>query len=152
MKLLNIVFTFLVFIVLFSCSSDDSNEGGQQDSLSLSSITEFSANQESQTVSVTANLYWYVSNTNTWITLSPTYGTNDGTITVTGCSISKTLTITQAAGEENSGELDPNKTPSQNFDLSTWKLKTPENNGSGFSKTISVSEINAGYENSNYFF
>jgi poly(beta-D-mannuronate) lyase len=48
--------------------------------------------------------------------------------------------------------LDPNKAPSENFDLSTWKLNTPDNNGSGFSETISVADINKGYQNSKYFY
>ena len=169
MKLLNIVFTLLVFTFLFSCSSKDSNEEVQIESLDVSSVSEFSANQETQIVSVTANLYWFVVNNNTWITLTPTNGTNNGTInvsvstnlttsirtgtiTVTGGSISKTLTITQVAGEENTGELDPNKAPSENFDLSTWNLSIPEDQGNGTATTISVSQINNAYENSNYFY
>lgn len=169
MKLLNIAFTLLVFAVLFSCSSKDSNEDTLTETIELSSINEFSSNQETQVVTITANAYWWATQTTNWITITPTYGTNNGSIditvatnltfnnrtgvvTVSSGDISKDIIVTQAAGEESSGELDPNKVPSENFDLSTWKLNTPENNGNGFSKTITVVEINAGYENSNYFY
>ncbi|WP_282123013.1 polysaccharide lyase family 7 protein [Algibacter mikhailovii] len=57
--------------------------------------------------------------------------------------------------EENngpSGVLDPGKAPSENFDLTTWNLSIPENKGNGTATTISVSQINASYENSKYFF
>jgi len=169
MKLLNIVFTFLVFTFLFSCSSKDPKEEDVIDSLDISSVSEFSANQETQSLTVTSNLYWIASEDANWMSITPTNGNGNGSInisvdvnttttirtaivTVLGGDISRAITVTQAAGEEQSNELDPNKTPSENFDLSTWKLNTPENNGNGFSKTISVTEINAGYENSNYFY
>ncbi|WP_400074820.1 polysaccharide lyase family 7 protein [Winogradskyella sp. R77965] len=168
MKLLNIGFTLLAFICLFSCSSNDSDEEVLIENLDVSAVTEFSADEETQLVVVTSNLNWTVSEAVGWITITPSNGTNNGSInisveanptfnsrtglvTVSGGNISRGITITQAAAE-NSGELDPNKAPSENFDLSTWKLNTPDNNGNGFSETISVAEINAGYENSNYFY
>jgi len=168
MKLLNIVFTFLVFTFLFSCSSKDSDEEILIENLHVSSVSEFSANEETQSVTVTSNLSWTVSDDANWITITPSNGTNNGSIdiyveanptsntrtgivTVTGGNISRALTITQAAGEEND-ELDPNKPPSENFDLSTWKLSIPEDQGNGTATSISVSQINNGYENSNYFY
>ena len=42
--------------------------------------------------------------------------------------------------------------PSQNFDLSTWNLSIPDNKGDGLATTITVSEINTGYENDSYFY
>ena len=169
MKLLNIGFTFLVFVLLFSCSSNDSNEGTSIETLELSSVTEFSANQETQDINITANAYWWVTEMTDWITITPTSGTNNGAIDVTVAAnltnskrmgeltvwsgdISRSITITQAAREENSGELDPNKAPSGNFDLSTWKLSIPEDEGDGTATDISVSEINSAYENSSYFY
>lgn len=139
------------------------------DVLSLSTLSEFSASQETQTVEVTANAYWYTSNNNSWITITPTSGTNNrtiqvsvatntafnrrtGIITVVSGDLSESLTITQAAREETSGELDASKAPSQNFDLATWNLSIPENKGNGTAKTITVSEINSEYENSKYFY
>ena len=164
MKLLNIVFTFSFFIILCSCSSKDSNEEELVENLSLSSVSEFSANGETASVTITSNLDWTATDNTNWITITPSSGANNGLInvsvvanstdnkrtgilTVKGGSITKTLTITQAAQEQNSGVLDPNKPPSENFDLSTWKLTIP-NGGSD----ISVSQINNGYENSNYFY
>lgn len=58
----------------------------------------------------------------------------------------------EGENNETSGELDPNKSPSENFDLSTWNLSIPENKGDGTATTISVSEINNKYENSKYFY
>ena len=130
MKFLNIFFAFLVFTSLFSCGSKGSDEEEILENLSLSSVSEFSANNNSQSVSVTANMYWFTTNTNNWITISPINGTNNGTIkisvdanpnetkrtgtiTVKGGSISKEITITQAAKEVSSGVLDPNKAPSE---------------------------------------
>ena len=171
MKFLNLFFGCLVFTLLFSCGSKDAEEE-LLENLYLALISEFSANEETQTVALTSNLDWTVTSETNWITIAPSSGTNSGSIkitvvanptnnkrtgllTVKGGSISKTLTISQAGEVSNngsSGSLDPNKTPSENFDLSTWKLNTPENNGSGLSETISVAEINNGYENSKYFY
>lgn len=167
MKLCNVAFTILVFAVLFSCSSKDSNEE-LIENLVVSSVTGFSANEETQIVTVTSNLSWTASANTDWISVSPSSGTNNGSInifvlanpatssrtgmvTISGNSISRELTITQLA-QENSGALDPNKAPSGNFDLSTWNLSIPEDQGNGTATTISVSEINNDYENSNYFY
>ncbi|MCL7764851.1 polysaccharide lyase family 7 protein [Polaribacter sp. Z014] len=163
-----LLFLGSLFLSFFSCSSADSKEE-VLDVLSLSTLSEFSANQETQTVEVTANAYWYTSNNNSWITITPTNGTNNrtidisvkanseynkrtGIITVIGGDLSESLTVTQAAREEASGELDASKAPSQNFDLATWNLSIPENKGNGTAKTITVSEINSEYENSKYFY
>ncbi|WP_412561838.1 polysaccharide lyase family 7 protein [Winogradskyella sp. MIT101101] len=168
MKLLNLAFSLLVFIFLFSCSSNDSNEVDPTLNLNLSSLTTFPANGETQSVNVISNINWSVAESVNWITTSPSSGTNNGSInisvqansssnsrtgivTVSGGNISRDVTIIQAAAD-NSGELDPNKAPSENFDLSTWKLSIPEDEGDGTATDISVSEINNGYENVNYFY
>ncbi len=169
MKLLNTVFTFSLFLALLNCSSKDSNEEAPIENLNISSISDFSANQETQFVTVTSNLFWLASENTDWISITPTNGNGNGSINisvdsnpttssrsaiiaVSGGDLSREIVVNQAAGSGQSNELDPNKTPSENFDLSTWKLNTPENNGNGFSETISVAEINTGYENSNYFY
>jgi poly(beta-D-mannuronate) lyase len=170
MKFLNIFFTVLAFSCLFGCSSNDSNEKVLEN-LYIALASEFSENGESQSVTLTSNLNWTATADTNWITVSPSSGSNGGSIvvsveanpnyvkrrgivTVAGGSISKTLEVTQSAAKNNgtSGVLDPNIAPSGNFDLSTWKLNTPENNGSGFSETISVADINNGYQNSKYFY
>jgi len=58
-----LLFIGSLFLSFFSCSSADSEEE-IVDILSLSTIAEFSASQETQTVEVTANAYWYTSNNN----------------------------------------------------------------------------------------
>jgi poly(beta-D-mannuronate) lyase len=168
MKLLRIAITLLVFTSLFNCSSKDSNDEALIENLEVSSVTEFSANQETQFITITSNLNWTVSEATNWITITPSSGTNNGSINITveanptfnnrtgivtvlGGDISRDITITQAAAE-NSGGLDPNKAPSENFDLSTWNLSIPEDQGNGTATTITVSQINNSYENSNYFY
>ena len=157
-----------LLVSFFSCGSSELEEESTE-ILELTPLSEFSSKQETQSVSITANMYWYTEKDVDWVNITPRFGTNDGiinitvasnpnfdirtgTITVIGGNLSKTVNIIQAAKVEDSGELDANKAPSENFDLSTWKLNTPENNGSGLSKTISVSEINNGYQNNNYFY
>ena len=73
-------------------------------------------------------------------------------VTVSGGDISKIITVVQLAAEDQSNTLDPNAAPSENFDLSTWKLSIPVDEGDGTATDISVSEINNGYQNSNYFY
>jgi len=51
-----------------------------------------------------------------------------------------------------SDELDSDMPPSENFDLTTWNLSIPDNNGSGRATTITAIRLNSNYENSNYFF
>ncbi|WP_396602162.1 polysaccharide lyase family 7 protein [Algibacter sp. R77976] len=169
MNLLKTIFVLLIFTSIISCSSEDSNEDQKAVELSISSVSEFSANQETKPLTVTANLYWYTKNNNDWITLTPTNGTNNGTINITvsanltevkrtgiisviGDDISRDLTITQAGKEPSSGDLDANKAPSENFDLSTWNLSIPDNEGDGTATDISVSQLNSNYQNSTYFY
>ena len=169
MRLLKIGFAFFAFIFLSSCGSKDSNEEALEN-LYVALISEFSANEETQSVTVTSNLDWTASTDSNWITVSPSNGTNTvlidisvtanptenkrtGTVTIAGGTITKTLTIIQAAKNASTvGGLDPNKAPSENFDLSTWNLSIPINKGNGTATTITVSQINSNYENNNYFY
>ncbi|SDI37026.1 polysaccharide lyase family 7 protein [Winogradskyella thalassocola] len=169
MKLVHIVFTLIITTVLFSCSSKDAEEESVVENLVVTSVSGFSGNEETQSVSVISNLDWSVSSDSNWITTTPSSGTNSGaiaisvetnptyndrsgTVTVSGGTMSRDVAITQAAAEETNGTLDPNKTPSENFDLSTWNLSIPEDQGNGTATTISVSQINNNYENSSYFY
>ena len=169
MKLLRIVFTLIIFTLLFGCSSKDSDKDELVDNLVITSVSEFSANAETQSVNVISNLEWSVSEDLGWISTTPSSGTNSGsiaisvdvnptynnrsgTVTVSGGNITRYITITQVAAEETVGALDPNKAPSENFDLSTWNLSIPVDQGNGTATTITVSQINSGYENNNYFY
>jgi len=85
------------------------------ESLSLSAITSFVAAGESKSITVTANVNWTASvDMPSWISINPSSGTNNGTITITvaanptfairtgtltfvGGSLTRILTITQAA-------------------------------------------------------
>jgi poly(beta-D-mannuronate) lyase len=171
MKFSKIIFTFLVFTFLNSCGSKESAEVEVPDSLSISSVVEFSANQDSQSVTVSSNLNWTAVDNVNWISITPSTGFNNGSInvsvaenltflkrtgivTISGGSISKTLTIAQV-GKENdqpSGGLDSSKAPSENFDLSTWNLSIPEDKGNETATTITVSQINNKYQNNTYFY
>lgn len=90
------------------------------ENLYLTTVSEFSANGETQTVTVTSNLAWTVTDDSDWITPTPLSGTDDGSIdvtvaanptyeqrsgvvTVTGGDITRTLNIIQAAADATSG-------------------------------------------------
>ncbi|WP_405565052.1 polysaccharide lyase family 7 protein [Polaribacter sp. Asnod6-C07] len=161
---------FLSFLLMsFSACGSSETEEEVTEILEVTTVNEFSAYQETQTINITANMYWFTEIDVNWISIEPRYGTNNaivevtvssntiyekrtGTITVKGGNLTKTITVTQAAREENTGELDANKAPSENFDLSTWNLSIPEDKGNGIATTITVSEINSAYVNSNYFY
>ncbi|TBN02648.1 polysaccharide lyase family 7 protein [Hyunsoonleella flava] len=53
---------------------------------------------------------------------------------------------------QNPQGLDSNKSPSENFDLSTWNLSIPEDEGDGTSLNITVAQLNNKYQNSKYFY
>jgi len=174
MKSINHVLKYLFCIILFGCSTNEAvTEDVIPEILTLPSSVAFADNQGSQLVDVSANVDWRVNNDINWITVNPTSGSNNGfitiavtansntserggTITITGGSLSRTLQITQAGivqqTNTSSSSLDPNQAPSQNFDLSTWKLSIPDNDGDGTATDISVSDLNSGYENSAYFY
>lgn len=77
----------LVFFTLNSCSSSEpDDEVIIEEQLALSTLNVFSADQESQSVTVTSNLYWYTELNVDWITLSPRFGTDNGAINVTVAS------------------------------------------------------------------
>ncbi|MFB9055787.1 chondroitinase-B domain-containing protein [Mariniflexile ostreae] len=90
------------------------------ESLYLSTLTEFSAIGESQTVTVTSNVAWTVTNDSDWISIAPIDGADNGTfnvittantaftsrtgvVTVVGGALTRTLTITQAAADPKAG-------------------------------------------------
>ncbi|MEP3838717.1 MAG: polysaccharide lyase family 7 protein [Algibacter sp.] len=169
MKPLKIIFVLLIFTSIVSCGSEESNEEEKAVELNLSSVSEFTANEETKSLTVTANSYWYTENNNDWITLTPTNGTNNGVVNISvsanlteakrtgiigvlGGDVSRDLAITQAGKEPVTGVLDPNKAPSENFDLSTWNLSIPVNKGNGTATTITVGQINSNYTNSTYFY
>lgn len=53
----------------------------------------------------------------------------------------------------NNNNLDANKAPSENFDLSQWYLSVPsDNDNSGTADSIKENALNAGYENNEYFY
>ncbi len=94
---------------------DDDSE-----SLYLSSISPFASSGGIQTVTVTSNVNWSVSNDDSWISILSNSGNNNGTfevmtientsfnertgvITITGGALMRTLNITQAAADPRQG-------------------------------------------------
>lgn len=174
MKLSNIIYVLLI-IVIFGCGSDEQPIVEETpENLTLSSIPSFSENEETKQIYITSNLNWVVNNNADWITVDPSSGSNNSTINISvstnpnptirtqalnisGGTIVRTFQITQAAAEpiattppDNGG--DQNAPPSENFDLSTWKLSIPVDEGNGTATDISVSELNDGYVNPTYFY
>ncbi len=170
MRFLNILSFLIICTCLTSCGSKEEQQ--PEENLYVGSVSEFSANEGSQSVVLTSNLNWTVSANANWFTITPSSGVNTGTIkisvdenptdskrtgvlTVKGGSLSKTYNITQSAQKNDngsSGGSGSNKAPSENFDLSTWKLSIPVDRGNGTATTISVSELNNNYKNNEYFF
>lgn len=82
------------------------------DVLTLSAINDFATTAGSQTLTITSNVNWTISDNSSWITVSPTSGVNNGnatisvntnsesstrtgTVTVSGGNLTRTITITQ---------------------------------------------------------
>ena len=75
-------------------------------------------------------------------------------ILIYSCGTKENNESEQLVEEEvlESGQLDPDVAPSKNFDLITWNLSVPDNNGNGRATTVTAIQLNSNYENSNYFF
>ncbi|MDN3665954.1 chondroitinase-B domain-containing protein [Algibacter miyuki] len=94
---------------------DDTSE-----SLYLSSIAPFPASEASQNVTITSNVDWTVNNSTNWVSVTPTSGSNNGSIeisvlqnptfstrstqiTIEGGNISRTLEIIQGPADPKDG-------------------------------------------------
>ncbi len=156
---------FISFLTIFvSCgSSGETSEDIFIEKLTVNSLSEFTAQEETKSVNISSNIDWDVTTNQNWISVTPTSSANNGKIDVTvlenttlnlrtgiiqvsGGSLSETIEVKQA-GKEN-----VTNAPSENFDLSTWNLSVPENNGNGIATTITVSELNNKYKNNKYFY
>ena len=70
-------------------------------SISAASMT-LLASARQRTFTITSNVSWVVSSSETWLTVSPASGSNNGTVTITAAentSIERTATITVKAGD-----------------------------------------------------
>ena len=175
MKSINRVFSLLFFVLLFACSaSEPTAEEVIPENLTVSSFVLFSATEETRSINISSNLDWRVNNSLDWVMVSPTSGSNngdinltvtsnptsaqrEGVISLTGGSLSRTIQIRQPGTVQEvttppSGGIDATRAPSENFDLSTWKLSIPVDEGDGTATDISVSRLNSGYENSSFFY
>lgn len=100
-----------------NASGNTTGCSGSSESLSLSSLADFSSSSGSNTLSVSSNVSWSASDNASWISLSPTSGSGNGTITVSvssnsstsdrtgtitvsGGSLSRSVTVTQVGEEE----------------------------------------------------
>ncbi len=96
-----------------SGSANTCSSAPPADALSVSSVSEFTASAGTKTATITSNLSWSVTDNQSWITVTPTSGTNNGTIsiavtentssttrtgtvTVSGGSLTRTVSISQA--------------------------------------------------------
>ncbi|MEL6534533.1 MAG: chondroitinase-B domain-containing protein [Bacteroidota bacterium] len=92
--------------------------GGSSENLSVSSISDFSSSAGSKTATISSNVSWTVTDNQSWISVSPTSGSNNGsisitvtantgsadrsgTVTVSGGSLTRTLSVTQAGVAAN---------------------------------------------------
>lgn len=163
MRLLQNIFSFIFLTLILSCGSSETTEDIFIEKLTVNSLSEFSAQEETKSVNISSNIDWSVTANQNWISVTPTSSSNNGkidvtvsenttlnartgTIQISGLSLSETIEVKQAARENVT------KAPSENFDLSTWNLSIPENNGNGIATTITVSELNNKYQNNKYFY
>lgn len=177
MKTLINTFGVLLLGVLLGCSSNEPATEEIPEALTVSSVPSFSSIAETRSLYVTSNLDWRINNDTNWITVDPEFGSDNGLVnisvtanqssymrsamlSISGGNITRYLQISQERIVEPeptptpapSNGLDPNQAPSENFDLSTWKLSIPVNRGDGTATDISVSQLNDNYQNSAYFY
>ena len=177
MKTLINTFGVLLLGVLLGCSSNEPATEEIPEALTVSSVPSFSSIAETRSLYVTSNLDWRINNDTNWITVDPEFGSDNGLVnisvtanqssymrsamlSISGGNITRYLQISQERVVEPeptptpapSNGLDPNQAPSENFDLSTWKLSIPVNRGDGTATDISVSQLNDNYQNSAYFY
>jgi len=177
MKILKNTFGVLLLGVLLGCSSNEPATEEIPEALTVSSVPSFSSIAETRSLYVTSNLDWRINNDANWITVDPEFGSDNGPVnisvtanqssymrsamlSISGGNITRYLQISQERVVEPeptptpapSNGLDPNQAPSENFDLSTWKLSIPLNRGDGTATDISVSQLNDNYQNSAYFY
>ena len=177
MKTLINTFGVLLLGVLLGCSSNEPATEEIPEALTVSSVPSFSSIAETRSLYVTSNLDWRINNDANWITVDPEFGSDNGPVnisvtanqssymrsamlSISGGNITRYLQISQERIVEPeptptpapSNGLDPNQAPSENFDLSTWKLSIPVNRGDGTATDISVSQLNENYQNSAYFY
>lgn len=177
MKTLINTFGVLLLGVLLGCSSNEPATEEIPEALTVSSVPSFSSIAETRSLYVTSNLDWRINNDANWITVDPEFGSDNGPVnisvtanqssymrsamlSISGGNITRYLQISQERIVEPeptptpapSNGLDPNQAPSENFDLSTWKLSIPVNRGDGTATDISVSQLNDNYQNSAYFY
>ena len=177
MKTLINTFGVLLLAVLLGCSSNEPATEELPEALTVSSVPSFSSIAETRSLYVTSNLDWRINNDANWITVDPEFGSDNGPVnisvtanqssymrsamlSISGGNITRYLQISQERIVEPeptptpapSNGLDPNQAPSENFDLSTWKLSIPVNRGDGTATDISVSQLNDNYQNSAYFY
>jgi uncharacterized protein YjiK len=90
--------------------------------ITLSTLSSFTASGSSKTISVNSNVNWTVTDNQSWISVSPTSGSNNstitvtvapytgsfartGTVTVTNGTITKTVTVTQTSDAYTIAEI-----------------------------------------------
>jgi|GEM_PF-5464115 len=83
---LKLIFISILFYSFISSGSSDTKDDLVQEQLLVSTLNTFSSNQESQSIKVTANIDWVTDNNLDWVTVSPNFGTNNGTILITVAS------------------------------------------------------------------
>lgn len=106
MEMRKMICLALTALLAVACNNGDI-EGdlpvATKDFLNVESSMTFQSEEESKDLNVTANCSWQASTNAQWVTLSPSSGTNDGTITVTvsknTSTADRTATITISGGK-----------------------------------------------------
>ncbi|WP_034228610.1 BACON domain-containing protein, partial [Aquimarina pacifica] len=73
------------------------------ETLTVAAVSNFSANGGTQTSAVTSNVNWTVSENSNWVSITPTSGSDNGTISITAAentnTTTRTATITVSGGD-----------------------------------------------------
>ncbi len=109
-------------------ASLNSCSGSSTETLSISSLSDFTSAASSQTATISSNVNWTITDNQSWINVSPISGSNNGstsisvtantattartgTVSITGGSITRTITISQTGFVPNVAVTGINLTP-----------------------------------------
>ena len=126
------------------CDGNEIEVPSPTNSLTVSSISDFDADGGSQTVSISSNVNWTVSENSSWISVNNTSGSNNGSVSITvsqntstndrsanvtisGSGITRLVSVSQDGAEETEGPTPPSNTGNLALDGTASQSSTSHN-------------------------